>query len=242
ANQNMLEGYEALGYFDPVSNDAAHRLLSTHFSVANGYFDLTPRPQREEGFSARELDVARFCGVTHVLGLPVADPTSVRRVGEELFELSVTLPRAFVLSEPAFAAANEAWKQRRFAEIVEIVRADLDTRSQPLATRLGVNELNITCDSLVEGRLVVLQAYSSGWSFESVDPERFCATYPAWRARLEPGRVHGVRYWPRGLSSAIVASICGAAMALAAIVVSLVLARRAVAQGDRLYSWCVLKR
>lgn len=122
SNQNLLEGYEALGSFDPVQNAAAHRFLGTYFRVDNAGFDLTPSPKRPEGFGRGELDVARFCAVTHVLGLAVADAAEVEHVLGELYALKSPLPRVFVVGDELFGHIDESGLKRDFASIVEADR------------------------------------------------------------------------------------------------------------------------
>lgn len=226
SNQNLLEGYEALGSFDPVQNAAAHRMLGTYFRVDNPGFDLTPLPKKPDGFGKNELDVARFCAVTHLLGVPTRDATGLEHVEGELFALRGSLPRVFVLGEAAFREFEAGKRARATGAMNEAILREIASLPQPRGVRVGDDEIEFANDEPLEGWLVLAQAATSAWTFEGLPSERFCDLYPAWRVDLSAGGAHRFEYVPRGLGAAWWLMALGASCACGAAFVARRASRR----------------
>lgn len=230
SNQNLLEGYEALGSFDPVQNAAAHRLLGTFFRVDNPGFDLTPLPKKPEGFGKNELDVARFCAVTHLLGVPTRDAEGIEHVDGELFALQGGLPRVFVLGDAAYRELDASTRARATAWMVDAIATEIAARPQPRDVRIQDDAVAFASGERLEGWLVLAQAATSAWTFEGRSGETFCGLYPAWRVDLAPGE-HRFEYVPRGLRASWWLAVVGVACAGAVAFFAQRSSRRVLRQG-----------
>jgi len=217
-NQNLLIGVESLSVFDPVHLRSLHAFHSTFFRVVNPGFDLHPTSP-DSGLRASELDAARLLGVTRIHDHRLSTDEGVTPLDTGVFALENTLPRAYLLSRDAFERIDGAWKRTRIANTLAEIRAASSSTPKVTVSQSGSRALDLAIESPFRGVLVVLQAYSHGWTLDGVPARSFLSTVCAFDVDLDAGRSVRVSYWPRGLSLSLPLALLGAVFALVALAI-----------------------
>lgn len=217
-NQNLLIGVESISVFDPVHFRSLHGFHSTFFRVVNPGFDLHPT-SGDAGLRTSELDAARLLGVTRIHDHRLATDDGVTPLGHGVFALKDTLPRAYLLSRNAFERIDGAWRRTRLANTLADIRTESSSTPKVTVSRFGSRSLTLELERPFDGVLVVLQAYSHGWSLDGVRARPFLSTVCAFDVEVDAGRSVEVSYWPRGLDSALPLALFGGVLVLGAFVV-----------------------
>ncbi len=215
-NQNLLIGIESVSAFDPVHFRSLHGFLTTFFRVVNAGFDLHPTSPGA-GLRKNELDAARLLGVTRIHDHRLSTDEGVTSLGHGVFALEDTLPRAYLLGRAACERIESTWKRTQLADTLAMIREELSRTPALTALRWSSRGVSFEFDREFDGVLIVLQAYSQGWTLDGVRSRPFLSTVCAFDVEPRASRSFEVSYWPHGLSRALLLAGVGAVLVLVAL-------------------------
>jgi hypothetical protein len=220
ANSNLIWNQEEVGVFDPILNRALSEFMMRYFPVYNSGFHMQVS-EVPLALSPTQFDVLRFMGVEALEAAAFQMPGQVP-VDNGLSRVPDPLPRAFLLSTAAAAEADARCAANDIPGAVSIIQADLAGRGG-LAVSMRTNGLRLRGSATgAHPLLVVNQAYSTSWNHEGQRGRKFCGMFPSWSVAAGNEQVWNVRYWPRGLTPALILS----AFALVAFLAAAVFSRR----------------
>jgi hypothetical protein len=211
ANSNLLRQYEQLGVFDPILRKDFTLFLGENFPLIMGF--LHPQVSGDVILNAQQIDVLRLMGVTSIAKHNAEVNPHLTQISPDFIKVNDPLPKVFVVKSPE--AINQLCDQRNYSEALKAIAAN--TISTPTQFRKGVNDVSFQLDRPAQGTLVSLQAFSTGWQWNSTPATRFCRTFNTWSGNFEAGKSYTLSYVPPGLRLSYGVALVGILLMLAAV-------------------------